>query len=159
MSSIIVDVENQRRAEEALADSERRYRLLAENSTDMVSLIDPEGVFLWVSPGVRLVLGYQPSDLIGTKGTDLVHPDDLAVVPPVAPVTASATSAALAESYPVDPGCIVANGTDKYGGDDTPGTSGFVVQQNNASACCETCRAFGDNCDSYVYDTNGFAGE
>ncbi len=81
--SIITDIEDRVLAEEALENSERRYRLLAENSTDMVSLINPDGVFLWVSPSVRLVLGYEPDDLVGTKGTDLVHPDDLAVVPQV----------------------------------------------------------------------------
>lgn len=69
-------------------------------------------------------------------------------------------SSSTEESYVVDPSCIVANHTDKIGGGNAPGSgSGLVVQQNNVSACCAACKALGDDCDAYVYDTNGFAGD
>jgi hypothetical protein len=64
------------------------------------------------------------------------------------------------QGYLVDSSCVVANHTDKIGGGNAPGSgTGLVVQQNNVSACCAACKALGDNCDAYVYDTNGFAGD
>ncbi|MEI6621947.1 MAG: EAL domain-containing protein [Actinomycetes bacterium] len=63
-------------ARQALADSERRYRLLAENTTDAVFLVDTTGSFTWVSPATRQVLGFEPKDLLGANGMSLIHPDD-----------------------------------------------------------------------------------
>ncbi len=83
-ASVMTEVElreelrRQSRAEEALRDSERRYRLLAENSTDMISRYGPDGVFLYASPSCRRLLGYDPEELIGRSVYDLIHPDDLA---------------------------------------------------------------------------------
>ncbi|MEI8081886.1 MAG: EAL domain-containing protein [Actinomycetes bacterium] len=54
------------------------YRLLAENATDAVFLVDPDGVFTWASPATARVLGHDPLSLVGTNGSDLVHPDDRA---------------------------------------------------------------------------------
>lgn len=74
---VVRDVTEQLSDRQALADSERRYRLLAENATDVVWLVDPVGTFTWVSPSTRHVLGNDPKDLLGTDGTELVHPEDL----------------------------------------------------------------------------------
>jgi len=60
-----------------LVDSERRYRLLAENSTDLISLHGMDTTFLWVTAASRVVLGYEPEDLLGLVALDLLHPDDL----------------------------------------------------------------------------------
>ncbi len=60
----------------ALAESEAQFRLLAENSSDMISKHDTNGVFLYVSPACRTILGYAPEDLIGTPITPLIHPED-----------------------------------------------------------------------------------
>jgi PAS domain S-box-containing protein len=58
-------------------ESEDRYRLMAENSTDMITRHDPEGIFIYVSPASRALLGYEPSELIGGVPNDYIHPDDL----------------------------------------------------------------------------------
>ncbi|GAA2010343.1 diguanylate cyclase [Nakamurella flavida] len=63
-----------------LRDSERKYRLLAESSSDMVTWQALDSTFLWVSPASRAVLGYVPDELIGTPALDLVHPDDMPLV-------------------------------------------------------------------------------
>lgn len=76
-----------------------------------------------------------------------------------ATATGSASAAASASGAPIQPSCFSAPHTDEVGANDSPGTyGGIVVAQNNASACCEACAALGDLCDSWVYDTNGFAG-
>jgi len=59
-----------------LADREAQFRLLAENSSDMISRHDSAGTFLYVSPACRAILGYEPDELINTPVTPLVHPDD-----------------------------------------------------------------------------------
>jgi diguanylate cyclase (GGDEF)-like protein/PAS domain S-box-containing protein len=69
-------VDDQVRAEQALAESEARYRLLAENATDVVYSTDPDGRLTWVSPAVARVLGWTPEELIGVPSADLSHPDD-----------------------------------------------------------------------------------
>jgi len=60
----------------ALAESEAQFRLLAENSSDMISKHDTSGTFLYVSPACQTILGYKPEDLIGTTITNLIHPED-----------------------------------------------------------------------------------
>jgi PAS domain S-box-containing protein len=58
-------------------ESEDRYRLMAENSTDMISRHNPKGVFIYVSPACHALLGYEPSELIGRLPNSYFHPDDL----------------------------------------------------------------------------------
>ena len=72
------DVTQNRIAERATEESERRYRLLAENATDIIIWSDLTTCRRYVSPAVRTVLGYDPDDLVGTQPLDFVHPDDVA---------------------------------------------------------------------------------
>ncbi len=60
-----------------LAESERRYRLLAEAASDVVYTRDINGVVEWVSPSVTEVLGWQREDFQGRSLRELIHPDDL----------------------------------------------------------------------------------
>lgn len=66
----------QERMQSALAEREAQFRLLAENSSDMISRHDMQGNFLYVSPACSTVIGYGPSELIGKPITPLIHPDD-----------------------------------------------------------------------------------
>ena len=50
---------------------------LAATSRDLLSRHDQDGSYLYVSPGFREVLGYDPSALIGSHPAELTHPDDL----------------------------------------------------------------------------------
>ncbi|BBH69962.1 hypothetical protein ACTI_66470 [Actinoplanes sp. OR16] len=60
---------------------EKRFRLLVQNSTDMVTITDPSGTLIYVSPAARTMLGADPDDLIGTPVMRLMHPDDRPPVP------------------------------------------------------------------------------
>jgi len=71
-----LDITEQRTVADALAERERQFRLLAENSTDVISRFSPDGVCLYVSPACRAVLGFDPEELIGRSAYELCHPDD-----------------------------------------------------------------------------------
>jgi len=69
-----------RHAMEQLRHSEERYRLLAENSLDLIALLDLKGNLIYASPSHETVLGYDPSWLVGRSVSALIHPEDLPLV-------------------------------------------------------------------------------
>ncbi len=55
--------------------SEEQYRLISENTSDLVAILDTKGRYVYASPS-HLQLGYEPAELIGTSALDRIHPDD-----------------------------------------------------------------------------------
>lgn len=78
--SRLLDARDNARAQAELADSEQRYRLMAENSSDVVMLADADLVLKWVSPSARTMFGWDPDAMIGLTAADFVHPEDVAGV-------------------------------------------------------------------------------
>ncbi|MFP8958795.1 histidine kinase N-terminal 7TM domain-containing protein [Natrialbaceae archaeon A-CW3] len=56
--------------------TERRYRTLIENATDVVTVLDADGTIQYQSPSVSRVLGYEPSSMVGSNAFEYVHPTD-----------------------------------------------------------------------------------
>ena len=67
-------------ARHALQASEQRFRALVENSSDAITLMDPEGTIVYASQSIRSLLGYTPEELVETDAFQYVHPDDVAAV-------------------------------------------------------------------------------
>jgi two-component system, cell cycle sensor histidine kinase and response regulator CckA len=65
-----------RRMEEDLRASEARYRFLADNAPDVISLHDASGTCRYVSPASGRMLGYRPEEMVGCAGDAFLHPDD-----------------------------------------------------------------------------------
>lgn len=57
--------------------SDARYRLLADSSSDLVVQLDRDLVRRYVSPACREVLGYEEADLLDKTHLELIHPDDV----------------------------------------------------------------------------------
>jgi diguanylate cyclase (GGDEF)-like protein/PAS domain S-box-containing protein len=70
------DIHDQVRTERELAEREARYRLLAENASDVVLQVGSDSRVRWASESITAVLGWEGRDVLGKVATDLVHPDD-----------------------------------------------------------------------------------
>ncbi len=74
------DIEQRKRAEAALIDSEERFRLLVKNSSDCLVILNGDGSQRYVSPGAERMTGFAAAELEGRSIETLIHPDDLAAV-------------------------------------------------------------------------------
>lgn len=75
--TIFSDITDRKRAEEALHQSEEKYRFIAENTQDLIGVLDKNGIVQYASPSHETVLGFPPSMYEGNSAFNLIHPDDL----------------------------------------------------------------------------------
>lgn len=68
------EIEQRIRSENALRESEKKYRNLVENISDVPWEIDQEGCFTYISPKIRDILGYDPADFIGKTIVGFLSP-------------------------------------------------------------------------------------
>ncbi len=68
----------QEQTEKKLAKSEEMYHLIAENTSDIISLItfNLHPVYTYVSPSIKMNTGYEPEELLGKSPFEFIHPDD-----------------------------------------------------------------------------------
>lgn len=69
------DVTEQRRDKEALAESEERFRKVAEMVGEWLWEQDAEGRYTYSSDAVREILGLEPSDLLGKSYLSILQPE------------------------------------------------------------------------------------
>ena len=73
---VLSDVTNRKKISEVVRDSEERFRQLIENTSDIISIVESDGMIRYQSPSVERVLGLNPDQMIGKKLSEFVHPDD-----------------------------------------------------------------------------------
>jgi PAS domain S-box-containing protein len=74
---LVTEVAERRQAQRELQVSEKRFRRLVENSTDLVAILGPDGVIRDIGASVARILGYSPESLVGRPVTEICHPEDL----------------------------------------------------------------------------------
>ena len=70
------EITERKRAEEALRESEEKFRNLVETTSDWIWETGADGTYAYASPGVRALLGYEPAEVIGRKPFDFMPPDE-----------------------------------------------------------------------------------
>ena len=83
LEGVLVDVTEEKRAVEALRDSETRYRLLGDNAVDVVWSVGSDGRITYCSPSVHNLTGYRPDELIGKPFVDNLSSDSVLSVLPI----------------------------------------------------------------------------
>jgi len=76
--AFVLDLSEQKRAEEALRASEERWSKLAENSSAGIALIAPDGRFIAANLALQKMLGYTEDELQGRTASDITHEEDRA---------------------------------------------------------------------------------
>jgi PAS domain S-box-containing protein len=74
------DVTERQEAAAHLARSEAHFRALIEQIGELISVLDADGRIVYANPAYAQILGRAPSDAVGLRAFDLVHPDDVARV-------------------------------------------------------------------------------
>jgi PAS domain S-box-containing protein len=77
VEGIVRDITERKRLEEELKKSEEKYRLIVENSRDIIFAVNPNGIATYVSPSVERIMGYKSGELIGNSVFEYIHPEDL----------------------------------------------------------------------------------
>jgi PAS domain S-box-containing protein len=70
------DITRQRRIEEALRESEERYRDLFDNASDMIHIVTTDGMIAYTNAAWRRTLGYSKEEVAGLPLLAVIHPDD-----------------------------------------------------------------------------------
>ena len=74
------DNTEKKKAELQLANSEQLFKTLVQESSDIISIVDSEGYFSYVSPSCTKILGFSPEEYVGKNAFDNVHPEDFDTV-------------------------------------------------------------------------------
>jgi diguanylate cyclase (GGDEF)-like protein/PAS domain S-box-containing protein len=76
--AVTVDLTERKHAEDALAESEARFRALAEASSALIWQLDAQGSAIYVNPRHQVLLGIPGQRLLGERWSTILHPDDRA---------------------------------------------------------------------------------
>lgn len=70
------NISERKAAEEALKESEAQLRRINQNMLDYIVCLNRKGIFEYLSPSIKNVMGYEPEKLVGRHNLELVHPED-----------------------------------------------------------------------------------
>jgi PAS domain S-box-containing protein len=77
VSVLLEDITERKRTEQKVQESERQFRQLAEQSTDMIVRLARDGTCRYISPACRTILGFRPAEILRRSLNEVLHPDDV----------------------------------------------------------------------------------
>ena len=73
---IIKDISEHKHADELLRESKLKYQNLVESTSDWVWEVDQKGIYTYVSPRIKDLLGYEPEEILNKTPFDLMPPEE-----------------------------------------------------------------------------------
>tara|TARA_R110000850_G_scaffold109303_1_gene222107 strand:+ start:149 stop:5653 length:5505 start_codon:yes stop_codon:yes gene_type:complete len=73
---VFSDISEKKQKENLILYNEKRFKALVQEGSDLISILDSEGNYTYVSPTSRRVLGVAPESLLGKNINQFIHPDD-----------------------------------------------------------------------------------
>jgi PAS domain S-box-containing protein len=77
IAGYVIDISIQKRAEEELKNSEARYSSMIANISDVIAIMDADGLKKYESPNLKKYFGWHPEDTVGKSAFSFIHPDDM----------------------------------------------------------------------------------
>jgi PAS domain S-box-containing protein len=77
VEGVAFDVTERENAIRALRDSEEQFRTIIENVSDLITIIDTDGVLRYATPSTQTMVGRAPEEVVGRSFFELIHPDDV----------------------------------------------------------------------------------
>ena len=71
------DITEKKLIKRKIEEAEEMYRLLTDNSNDLICLQEPDSTFKYISPSIKNLLGYEQSEFLGKKVFSIVHEEDI----------------------------------------------------------------------------------
>ena len=74
------DITQRKKVEDAIYESELKFKSLVHNISDIISIVQPDGTITYQSSSIKQKMGYAENELINKKIVEIIHPDDFAPV-------------------------------------------------------------------------------
>lgn len=80
MYCVARDGKELKETQEKIRESEKRFKSMVQEGSDMIAILDLSGVYTYVSPNFKTFLGYREDELLGKKVKEFIHPRDQEVL-------------------------------------------------------------------------------
>jgi len=80
LAETVMRAVDEAREPSSIEETQERFRAIIEQSTDIISILDRDGTYIYQSPSVEGIMGYAPEEFVGESAFDYVHPDDRELV-------------------------------------------------------------------------------
>jgi PAS domain S-box-containing protein/putative nucleotidyltransferase with HDIG domain len=132
---VVHDITERKQAEQRLQESEKYFKEITENSSDIIIITDKKGNIKYCSRSIERFTGYKPEELIGRNGLKLIHPDDVKRAASNYSKAIVAIDAAVTNEFRI----VRKDGSERYFSGlgrnllDNPAVAGFIINARDVT--------------------------